>query len=74
MHRYNGGEYICNEWKEIFLTSSVIHELTAPSSPESNGVADGCNPINNKNTCSMTIPAPDFASLGAEAINMPAYL
>jgi transposase InsO family protein len=36
----NGTEYIRNEFKDIFLTSGVHHELTSLYSPESNGIVE----------------------------------
>jgi transposase InsO family protein len=36
----NGGEHISNELQDFFLTSGVIHKLTPPYSPESNGIAE----------------------------------
>jgi hypothetical protein len=70
----NGGEYISNELKDFFLTSGVIHELTPPYSPESNGIAERFNQIINTIARSMTIAAPDFPCLWADAVNMAAYL
>jgi transposase InsO family protein len=69
----NGGEYISNEFKDIFLTSRAIHELTPAYSPESNRIAECFNQIINTIRYSMTIDAPDFSGLGAEAVNMAAY-
>jgi transposase InsO family protein len=56
----NGGEYISHELKDFFLTSRVIHELTPPYSPESNGIAEYFNQIINTIARSLTITAPDF--------------
>jgi transposase InsO family protein len=70
IHSDNGGEYIRNELEDFFLTSGVIHELTPPYSPESNGIAERFNQTINMIACSMTIAAPDFPCLWAEAINM----
>jgi transposase InsO family protein len=70
----NGGEYISNEFKDFFLTSGVIHELTLPYSPESNGTVERFNQTINTIARSMTIAAPDFPSLWNEAINMVPYL
>jgi transposase InsO family protein len=39
----NRGEYISNELKDLFLTNRVIHELTPPYSPESNGIVEHLN-------------------------------
>jgi transposase InsO family protein len=36
----NGGKYISNELNDFFLTSGVIHNLTTPDSPDSNGIAE----------------------------------
>jgi transposase InsO family protein len=70
----NGGKYISNELKDFFLKSGVIHELTPPYSPESNGIAERCHHTINTIACCMTIAAPDFPCLWAEAVNMAAYL
>jgi hypothetical protein len=70
----NGSEYISNELKDFFLTSGVIHELTPPYSPESNGIAERVTQTINTIAHSMTIAAPDFPYLWAEAVNMAAYL
>jgi hypothetical protein len=69
-----GGEYISNELKHFFLTSGVIHELTPPYLPESNGIAERFNQTIYMIACSMPIAAPDFPCLWAEAVNMAAYL
>jgi hypothetical protein len=74
IHSDNGGEYITNELTDFFLTSGVSHELTAPYSPESNGIAGGFNQTINTIACSMTNVAPDFLCLWADTINMAAYL
>jgi transposase InsO family protein len=39
----NGDDYISNVLKDFFLKSGVIHELTPPYSPESNGIAERFN-------------------------------
>jgi hypothetical protein len=70
----NGGEYINNELKHFFLTSGVIHKLTPPYSPESNGIAERFNQTINTIARSMTIAATDFTCLWAEAVNMAGYL
>jgi transposase InsO family protein len=70
----NGSEYISNELKNFFLTSGVIHELTPPYSPESNGIAERFNQTINTIARSMTIAPPDFPCLWAAAGNMAAYL
>jgi transposase InsO family protein len=70
----NCGEYMSNELKDFFLTSGVIHELTPPYSPESNGIAEHCHQTMNTIARSMTIAAPDFPCLWAEAVNMAANL
>jgi transposase InsO family protein len=58
-----GYEYISNELKDLFLTNGVIHELTPPYSPESNGITERFNQTINTIACSMTISAPDFPCL-----------
>jgi transposase InsO family protein len=70
----NSGEYISNEFKDLFLTSGVIHELTPPYSPESNGIGKRFNQTINTIARSMTIAAPDLPCLWAEAVNMATYL
>jgi transposase InsO family protein len=70
----NGVEYISNELKRFFLTSGVIHKLTPPFSPESNVIVERFNQTIKTIARSMTIVAPDFPYLRAEAINMAAYL
>jgi transposase InsO family protein len=70
----NGGEYISNELKDFILMSGVIHDLTPPYSSESNGMADRFNQTINTIARSMTIAAPDFPCLWAEARNMAADL
>jgi transposase InsO family protein len=70
----NGGEYISNEFKDFFLTSGVIHELTPPYSRECNGIAELFRQTINTTARSMNIAAPDFPCLWAKAINITAYL
>jgi transposase InsO family protein len=70
----HSGKYISNALKDFFLTSGVIHELTPPYSLESNGISEPFNQTLNTIPRSMTIAAPDFPSLWAEAVNMAAYL
>jgi transposase InsO family protein len=74
IHSNNGCEYISNELKDFFLMSRVIHELIPAYSPESNGIAQSINQTTNMIAHSMTIGAPDFLCLCAEAINMDANL
>jgi transposase InsO family protein len=69
-----GSKYINNELKDLILTSRVIHELTPPYSPESDGIGNSVNYTINPIARSMTIAAPDFPCLSAEAVNMAAYL
>jgi hypothetical protein len=56
------------------LTSRVIHELIPPYSPESIRIAECFHQTINTIARSLTIAAPDFPCLLAEAINMAAYL
>jgi hypothetical protein len=70
----NGGEYISNELKDFLFISRVIHELTPPYSPESNGIAQRFNQTVNTIIRSLTIPAPNLPCMWAEAINMAADL
>jgi hypothetical protein len=58
----------------LFLSSEAIDELTPPYSPESHGIALLFNQTIKKIARSMTIAAPDFPCLWAEAGNMAAYL
>jgi transposase InsO family protein len=69
----NGGEYISNELKDVLLTSGVIHELTLRDSPDSNRITEYFKQTMNTLTRSMTIAAPDFRYLWAEAVNIGAY-
>jgi transposase InsO family protein len=64
----NGSEYICYELKDFFLTSEVIHELSPPYSADSNSIAEHFNQTINMIAQSMTIAAPDFPYLEAEAL------
>jgi len=40
---YNGGEYVNERLRRFFASKGIIHELTPPYSPESNGVAERLN-------------------------------
>jgi hypothetical protein len=60
--------------KDFFLPSEVIDKLTPPYSPESNGIAVLFNQTINTIARPMTIAAPDFLRLSAEAVNMGASL
>jgi hypothetical protein len=71
---HNGGKYINNEYKAVFLMSAVIDELTPPYSPESNGLAKRFTQTINTIVHAMTIAAPNFTCLCVEAINMAAEL
>jgi transposase InsO family protein len=70
----NGSEYISNKLKYFFLTSRVIHELTPPYSLQSYAIAERFNQTINTIACLMTIAAPYFPFLWAEAVNMATYL
>jgi transposase InsO family protein len=70
----NGGEYISKGFKDFFVTSGVIHQLTPPCSPESNGIAEWVNQTINLIARSMTMAAPDFPCRWAKAVNMAADL
>ena len=39
----NGGEYINKTLKDYFKSKGIIHNITAPYSPQSNGIAERYN-------------------------------
>jgi transposase InsO family protein len=64
----NGGNYISNELKDCFLTSSVVHEFTPPYSPESNGIAERFNQTVKSIMHSMTLATLDFHACGLKLL------
>jgi hypothetical protein len=64
----NAGEYISNELKDFFLMIRVIHELTPPYLPQSNGITDHVDQILNMIARSITIGATNFPFLWATAL------
>ena len=40
VHSGNGGEYLSNNFWDLFIQNSIKHEFTSPYSPRQNGTAE----------------------------------
>ncbi|KAI0999528.1 hypothetical protein K3495_g8668 [Podosphaera aphanis] len=68
----NGGEYVNNELYTFFAQKGIIHDLTPPYSPESNGVAERLNRSIGEAIRAMPLPFNE-KFLWAEAANTYIY-
>ena len=72
----SGGEYVCSRLSSWFREHGIIHEITAPYSPGSNGRAERLNRtlLDMARTMMLNIPAPQRDRFWAEAVNCANYL
>ena len=68
----NGGEYVNERLRKFFTSKGIIHELTPPYSPESNGVAERLNRTIGEGVRAMMHPIDD-RRLWAEAVGTFVY-
>lgn len=68
----NGGEYINNSLTNFFAQKGIVHDLTPPYSPESNGVAERLNRSIGEAIRAMLLPLKS-KRLWAEAANTYVY-
>jgi transposase InsO family protein len=60
LHDNHGGEYTSNDFTQFYVEHGIIHEVTPPYSPQSNGVAEKKNQI-----------LTDLVNVMLESVGMP---
>ena len=70
----NGSEYINSTLDEYFKSKGIVHQLSAPYSPEQNGKAERLNRTLVERMRSMLVDAGGRDELWAEAINTANYI
>lgn len=70
----NGGEYISSEFESYLKFKGIRHELTAPHTPQQNGVAERMNRTLMESARSMMAHARLPNCFWAEAVSTAAYL
>ena len=76
----NGGEYVNKALTDFFSSKGIVHELTPPYSPESNGVAERLNRTIGEALRAMLLPLEkelpnkQYARLWAEAVQTIVYV
>jgi transposase InsO family protein len=69
----NGGEYINDYLGEFFKSKGIIHETTAPYTPEQNGKAERLNRTINEKACALLADAGLEQNLWGEAVMTANY-
>lgn len=70
----NGGEFVNSELEQWLTSQGIIHETTAPYSPEQNGVAERANRTIMERVRAMLYARNVSLSFWAEAVNTATYL
>ncbi|KAI1006263.1 hypothetical protein K3495_g1957 [Podosphaera aphanis] len=68
----NRGEYVNNDLRKFFAQKGIVHDLTPPYSPESNGVAERLNRSIDEAIPSMLLPLKE-KGLWAEVARTDIY-
>lgn len=74
LHTDNGGEYTSKVFKEYLESEGILHELTAPYTPEQNGRAEREIRTIMESARSMLYARSVPLNLWAEAVNCAVYL
>ena len=69
-----GGEYLCGELKDYLVKKGVVHELTAPYTPEQNGAAERLNRTLEERVRAMLEDSKLPPKLWAEAVSTASYI
>lgn len=70
----NGGEYVGKEFEKFCRLSGIEHQLTAPHTPQQNGVAERMNRTVIEKARCLVFDANLNKRVWAEACNMAAYI
>ena len=71
----NGGQYFTKDLKGFFESKGIIHEISPPYSPESNGVAEHLNCTIGESLRAMLESASTYdKKLWAEAVLTSVYI
>jgi transposase InsO family protein len=69
-----GGEYLNTELKDFFASKGIIHQTTAPHTPQQNGKAERLNRTLIERTRTLLVESQLPISLWAEAVSTVNYL
>jgi hypothetical protein len=69
-----GGEYLCGELKDYLVKKGMVHELTAPYTPEQNGAAERLNRTLEERVRAMLEDSKLPPKLWAEAVSTASYI
>lgn len=70
----NGTEYVNNRFESLFKSAGIKHQLTAPYTPQQNGVAERFNRTVIEKAKCLLFDAKLSKTYWAEAVNMATYL
>ena len=70
----NGGEYLSDEFKTYLISKGIHHEMSAPYTPQQNGIAERMNRTLMESAHSMLSHAHLPNNFWAEAVSTAAFV